>query len=49
MFRRSPYGNGVYWDGTHDDKPLPDGTYFYVFKKDKNVDEVERGNITVFR
>ncbi|MEM8906474.1 MAG: gliding motility-associated C-terminal domain-containing protein, partial [Bacteroidota bacterium] len=48
IFRRSPYGNGVYWDGTYNGSPVPDGTYFYVFRLDNNG-TVDRGAITVFR
>jgi len=48
VYRRSPYGNGVYWDGTFNGNPLPDGTYFYVFKLDINA-PIDRGSITVFR
>lgn len=48
VFQRSPYGNGVYWDGTHNGNPLPDGTYYYIFKLDPNA-PVDRGYITIFR
>lgn len=48
MFRRKPYGNGVWWDGTYDGRPVTDGTYYYIFRKESG-DSVNRGYITVYR
>ena len=42
----SPYKNN--WQGTYKNQPLPDGTYFYIFKKSKAA-AVQRGYIVVFR
>ena len=35
VFREANYGhNGKFWDGTENGKPVPDGTYNYVFSGD---------------
>jgi gliding motility-associated-like protein len=41
-----PYRNE--WNGTYRDKPLPDGTYFYLFKLAPDT-LAQRGYITLFR
>jgi gliding motility-associated-like protein len=41
-----PYLND--WTGTYSSKPLPDGTYFYIFKLTPTVNP-QRGYITIFR
>lgn len=49
VYTASPYLND--WKGAQDgdeSKPLPDGTYFYIFWKDKNA-EPQKGFITLFR
>jgi gliding motility-associated-like protein len=49
IFVAEPYNND--WDGTYgnDKKELPAATYYYLFKEDKNTDEVKAGYITVVR
>ncbi len=49
VFEEEPYLND--WSGSFDhnpDRPLPDGTYFYIFWKDKS-DKPQKGFITLFR
>ena len=46
VFRASPYKND--WGGTYNDKPLPDGTYFYIFTTGGS-EEVQKGFITLYR
>ena len=46
VFSASPYGND--WDGTYEGDPLPDGTYFYIFKETENSDP-DKGYITITR
>lgn len=46
VFYASPYRNN--WRGTYKDAPLPDGTYFYIFKKTKNGTP-QTGYTTIFR
>ena len=41
-----PYLNE--WDGTARSRPLPDGTYFYIFRLTPTSD-AQRGYITIFR
>ena len=48
IYTQSPYGNGVYWDGTYKGEDVPDGTYFFLFRLSSS-DEFEKGYITVFR
>jgi len=48
VYRRKPYGNGVWWDGTYNGNPVTDGTFYYIFKKTNN-DDPSRGYITVYR
>ena len=46
VYSAAPYQNN--WRGTFDDKDLPDGTYFYTFRRDAQS-EVKKGHITIFR
>jgi gliding motility-associated-like protein len=46
VFKASPYQNN--WFGTYDNKDLPDGTYYYIFKRDNNSEE-DKGALTIFR
>ena len=46
VFSAAPYNND--WDGTYENKPLPDGTYFYLFD-DGRGGELVRGSLTIFR
>jgi gliding motility-associated-like protein len=41
-----PYLND--WHGTYKSQPLPDGTYFYIFRLNPST-EPQRGYITIFR
>ncbi len=41
-----PYFND--WTGTYRGQPLPDGTYFYIFRLSPAT-EAQRGYITIFR
>jgi gliding motility-associated-like protein len=49
VFTASPYKND--WKGTYSGKPLPDGTYFYIFKEDRRDARVgtKTGAVTIFR
>ncbi len=46
VFEAAPYDNT--WQGTYNDKDVPDGTYFYVFKCD-NSTPAEKGFVMVHR
>lgn len=46
IFRAAPYQNN--WNGTYEGNPVPDGTYFYIFKEGTGV-PLQKGFITVFR
>jgi gliding motility-associated-like protein len=46
IFRAAPYQNN--WDGTYEGNPVPDGTYFYIFREGPEV-PLQKGFITVFR
>jgi len=47
VFEKETYQNN--WRGTFEGDDLPAGTYFYVFKKDKNESENITGFITIIR
>ena len=46
VFFSKPYQNN--WRGTYKNLPLPDGTYFYIFKKTATTPP-QKGYVTVFR
>jgi gliding motility-associated-like protein len=46
VFFAVPYKNN--WEAMYKNQPLPDGTYFYIFKRHK-TDPPEKGYIVVFR
>ncbi len=46
VFFALPYKND--WRGNYKNQPLPDGTYFYVFRRNK-IAQPQKGYITVFR
>jgi gliding motility-associated-like protein len=46
VYTAAPYMNN--WKGTHKDLPLPDGTYYYIFKADPKS-EALKSFITIFR
>ncbi len=48
VYRRKPYGNGVWWDGTYNGDPVTDGSYYYLFTKETGG-SVTRGYLTVYR
>lgn len=48
VYRRKPYGNNVWWDGTYNGNPVTDGTYYYIFKRTEDG-TAEKGYITVYR
>jgi gliding motility-associated-like protein len=47
IYFAEPYNND--WQGTHEDKPLPAGTYFYLIQLRPDIDEYEQGFITIVR
>jgi gliding motility-associated-like protein len=49
IFTASPYKND--WKGTYNGKPVPDGTYFYIFKEDKRNGNIgtKTGAVTIFK
>ncbi len=47
IYLAEPYKND--WSGTHEDKPLPAGTYFYLIKLRPDIDEYLQGYITIVR
>ncbi|MEL6923292.1 MAG: gliding motility-associated C-terminal domain-containing protein, partial [Bacteroidota bacterium] len=47
VFTASPYQNN--FDGKFNGKNLPDGTYYYIFQRDPNNNDVKRGFITLQR
>jgi gliding motility-associated-like protein len=47
VFQQKGYNSGNYWDGTYNGKPVPDGTYFYVFSC-PNLKPVT-GNVLIVR
>lgn len=46
VFRMTGYDNS--WKGTYENKPLPDGTYYYIFKRDPDA-EPEKGFVMIYR
>ena len=46
VHRAAPYKND--WNGTFQDKPLPDGTYYFVFKRDPTADVI-KNFVTIIR
>jgi gliding motility-associated-like protein len=46
VFSAKPYRND--WQGTYKSQPLPDGTYFYLFREKQSID-FKRGYVTIFR
>jgi gliding motility-associated-like protein len=46
IFEESPYSNT--WDGTFNGEVLPEGTYYYIFRKDSNASVVQ-GFISIER
>jgi gliding motility-associated-like protein len=46
VFRMTGYDNS--WKGTYENEPLPDGTYYYIFKRDPNA-EAEKGFVMIYR
>jgi gliding motility-associated-like protein len=46
VYRAEPYRND--WSGTFQDKPLPDGTYYFVFKRDPTADVI-KNFVTIIR
>ena len=46
VFRMKGYDNS--WKGTYEGEPLPDGTYYYIFKRDDNA-EPDKGFIMIYR
>lgn len=47
IYLAEPYTND--WSGTHEDKPLPAGTYFYLIQLRSDRDEYLQGYITIVR
>jgi len=47
VFATEQYQNN--WEGTYNDEVLPGGTYYYIFKKDKNQKESINGFFTILR
>ncbi|RMG77706.1 MAG: hypothetical protein D6714_19390, partial [Bacteroidetes bacterium] len=47
VYFAEPYLND--WQGTHNDKPLPAGTYFYLLQPRPDVEEYVQGYITIVR
>ena len=46
IFEAAPYDNT--WQGTYNDKNVPDGTYFYIFKCDETA-KAEKGFVVIHR
>jgi gliding motility-associated-like protein len=48
LYTANPYTPALAWKGTHNDKPVPDGTYYWVFKIDTDAKPI-KGFVTVLR
>lgn len=48
LYRVEPYDNTKAWKATFNDKPVPDGTYYFIFKPDTEK-PAQKGFITVIR
>ncbi|GEM_PF-2310446 len=46
VYEAAPYKND--WKGTHNGQELPDGTYFYIFKKDPDT-PAQKGFVMIYR
>ncbi|MFQ5445657.1 MAG: gliding motility-associated C-terminal domain-containing protein, partial [Saprospiraceae bacterium] len=46
VFEAAPYENN--WRGTYEGRDLPDGTYFYIFKRDP-ASPAEKGFVMIYR
>jgi gliding motility-associated-like protein len=46
VYRAAPYRND--WEGKFQDRPLPDGTYYFVFKRDPLADVI-KNFVTIIR
>jgi len=47
VYRAEPYNND--WEGTYNNEDLPDGTYFYIFKKSANDPDPLKGTVNIYR
>ncbi|MFM2225362.1 MAG: hypothetical protein RJA07_1564 [Bacteroidota bacterium] len=47
VYSAKPYKNE--WDGTYQNQPLPDGTYFYIFKFNDNKHDDKQGYIVIHK
>jgi gliding motility-associated-like protein len=47
VYRKEAYDNS--WQGTYNGKDLPDGTYYYVYKRDSDDNNPQKGYFTLFR
>ncbi|MEM1118911.1 MAG: HYR domain-containing protein [Bacteroidota bacterium] len=47
VYRQERYNND--WAGTYEGEPLPDGTYYYIYKADNDDPDPKKGYITIFR
>ena len=46
VYKAAPYNND--WDGTYNGKPLPDGTYYFLFFRNSGA-QPQKGFVTLFR
>ncbi len=51
VFQAKPYNSTNWWNGTYQNQPVPDGTYYYIFFEDRKdaTKAGQKGYITVFR
>ena len=47
VYQASPYNND--WEGTYNGNPLPDGTYFYIYKANDDDTNPVKNCVTIFR